>query len=224
MLTDGTTGENFCSKCGFVVTEIISESGPQRSSFSTPGSIDTTRTGAPTSLAMHDRGLATIINPVNRDASGNTLSSYMKGTIQRLRIHDSRSKANNAAEKNLRQALTELSTLKDKLSLSNNIVEKAAYIYRKALLKKLVRGRSISAMVAASLYAACRNTETPRTLNEVASIENIKRKDIARCYRIIHRELNLKMPVVDSIKCVSRIASKVGITEKTKRYAIQYSK
>ena len=224
MLTDSTTGENFCSKCGFVITEIISESRSERGSFSTPGGVVTTRTGAPTSLAMHDRGLATIINPTNRDASGNALSSSMKGTIERLRIHDGRSKTNNAAEKNLRQALTELSTLKDKLSLSNNIVEKAAYIYRKALERKLVRGRSISAMIAASLYAACRNTETPRTLNEVASIENIKRKDIARCYRIIHQELNLKMPVVDSIKCVSRIASKVGITEKTKRCAIRILK
>ena len=193
MLTDGTTGENFCSKCGFVITDTIFESEPERNSFSTPGGVDTTRTGAPTSLAMHDRGLATIINPANRDASGNALSASMKGTIQRLRIHDSRSKSNSAAEKNLRQALMELSSLKDKLSPSNNIVEMAAYIYRKILLKKLVRGRSISAMIAASLYAACRDTQTPRTLSEVAAAENIKRKDIARCYRIIHMGLDLRM-------------------------------
>ena len=29
------------------------------------------------------------------------------------------------------------------------------------------------------------------------------------------------MPVVDSVKCVSRIASKIGISEKTKRSAMQ---
>ncbi len=221
IITDDVTGEQFCKKCGFVITDKISDEGPERKSFSTPGGVDTTRTGAPTSLAVHDRGLATVINPINRDASGNLLSASMKGTIERLRIHDSRSKVVDSADRNLRQALSELSTLKDKLSLSAIVNEKAAYIYRKALEKKLIRGRTISAMIAASLYAACRDTETPRTLRDIAIAGNIKRKDVARCYRQLHRELELKMPVVDSTQCIARIASKVGITEKTKRYSIK---
>jgi transcription initiation factor TFIIB len=121
----------------------------------------------------------------------------------------------------LRQALTELNRLKDKLAISANVLEKAAYLYRKALEKKLVRGRSISAMIAASLYAACRDTETPRTLNDVADAANVKRKDISRCYRLLHKELELKMPVVDSIQLIARISSKLAITEKTKRYAVK---
>ncbi|MFB5646788.1 MAG: transcription initiation factor IIB family protein, partial [Candidatus Nitrosomaritimum yanchengensis] len=99
--------------------------------------------------------------------------------------------------------------------------EKAAYIYRKGLEKKLVRGRSISGMIAASLYAACRDAETPRTLKDIADAANVKRKDIARCYRLLYRELNLKMPVIDSIQCISRISSKLELSEKTKRYAIK---
>ena len=82
-------------------------------------------------------------------------------------------------------------------------------MYRKALEKGLVRGRSISALVAAALYAACRDTETPRTLKDIAHASNIKKKDVARCYRLLIRELDLKMPVVDPVKCVARIASKV---------------
>jgi len=49
---------------------------------------------------------------------------------------------------------------------------------------------------------------------------NIKRKDVARCYRLIYRELELKMPVVDPVKVVSRIASIAELGEKTKRKAI----
>lgn len=221
MLTDNVTGERFCGKCGYVITETLQDSGPEWRSFSKEGGADPTRTGAPTSLAMHDRGLATIINPMNKDSSGKPLTSAMKSTIERLRTWDSRSKVNASSDKNLRQALGEVSTLKDKLSLSDVVVEKASYIYRKALEKKLVRGRSISAMIAASLYAACRDTETPRTLKDIAEAGNIKKKDISRCYRILHQELELKMPVVDPIQCVARIASKLGITEKTKRYAIK---
>ena len=35
------------------------------------------------------------------------------------------------------------------------------------------------------------------------------------------KELDLKMPVTDSVQCVARIASKIGIEEKTKRYAVK---
>ena len=114
-----------------------------------------------------------------------------------------------------------MSKIKDKLALTDTVIEKAAYIYRKALEKKLVRGRSIQGLVAACLYAACRNTETPRTLQDIAKGMDIKKKDIARCYRLVFRELELKMPVVDPVKGVSRIASIAGLTEKTKRKAIQ---
>jgi len=224
MLTDDVTGERFCGKCGFVISETLQDAGPEWRSFSKDGGADPTRTGAPTTLAMHDRGLATIINPMNRDSSGKPLTSTMKSTIERLRTWDSRSKVNASSDKNLRQALSQLSTLKDKLSLSDSVIEKASYIYRKALEKGLVRGRSISALIAAALYAACRDTETPRTLKDVADAGNIKKKDISRCYRILHKELDLKMPVVNPIQCIARIASKLGISEKTKRYAAKVLK
>ena len=224
LLIDEVTGEQFCGKCGYVISEKVDESGPERKSYSTPGGIDTSRTGAPTSLTRHDKGLSTVINPANRDASGKPLSASMKSTITRLRTWDSRSQSHASADRNLRLALSELDRLKDKLTISSITLEKAAYIYRKALEKKLVRGRSISAMIAASLYAACRDTEIPRTLKDVTEASNVKRKDISRCYRILHQELELKMPVVDSVQCIAKISSKVKMTEKTKRHAIKIIK
>ena len=204
LLTDDVTGEQFCSKCGYVVSEKSNESGPEWRSFTKDGGSNPARAGAPSSLLMHDMGLSTIINPINKDATGKPLSSSMKSTIERLRTWDSRSQAHEPVDRNLRQALNELTRLKDKIALSPNVLEKAAYLYRKALEKKLVRGRSISAMIAASLYAACRETETPRTLKDVSDAANVKRKDIARCYRLLHYELELKMPVVNSIQCISK--------------------
>ena len=220
MVTDSTTGEMFCGNCGFVLTERVEESGPEWRSFSKEEHEDRSRTGTPTSLAMHDMGLATIIGPADKDASGKPLSASMKSTIERLRTWDSRSQVHEPVDRNFRQAFSELDRLKDKLALSDAVIEKTAYIYRKALDKGLVRGRSIPGLVAAALYAACRDTETPRTLTDVANGINIKRKDVARCYRLLLRELDLKMPVVDPIKCVARIASKAGLSEKTKRRAL----
>ncbi|MCH7876987.1 MAG: transcription initiation factor IIB [Thaumarchaeota archaeon] len=224
LLTDEVTGEQFCAKCGYVISEKVDESGPEQRSFSTQGGVDTARTGSPISLTRHDKGLATIINPANRDAAGKPLSSSMKSTITRLRTWDSRSQSQITAGRNLRQALNELDRLKGKLAIPSSVLEKAAYIYRKALDKKLVRGRSISALIAASLYAACRDAETPRTLKDVSEAANVNRKDISRCYRLLHRELELKMPVVDSIQCIARISSKLKVTEKTKRFAAKILK
>lgn len=224
MLTDGETGERFCEKCGYVISEKVEDSGPEWRSFSNEGGTDPTRTGAPTSLTMHDMGLATKINPINRDSSGKPLSSSMKSAIERLRTWDNRSQVAKSDDRNLRQALNELNRLKDKLSVSSNVIEKSAYIYRKALEKRLVRGRSISALIATSLYVACRETETPRTLKDVADAANVKRKDIARVYRLLYQELNLKIPVVDAIQCIARISSSLQISEKAKRHAIKILK
>jgi len=219
LVTDTNTGENFCNKCGLVVTDQSVDSGPEWRSFSKEEHEGRSRTGVPTSLAMHDMGLATIIGPQDRDATGKPLSASMKSIIERLRTWDSRSQVHEPVDRNFRQAFSELDRLKDKLAVGDAVIEKAAYIYRKALEKGLVRGRSISALIASALYAACRDTETPRTLKDIANSSNIKRKDIARCYRLLLRELNLKMPVVNPIKCVARIASKASLSEKTKRDA-----
>ena len=224
LLTDEDTGEQFCAKCGYVISEKLQASGPEWRSFQKDGGSDPARTGAPSSLTIHDMGLSTVINPQNRDATGKPLTASMKSTIERLRTWDSRSQVHEPVDRNLREALSELNKLKDKVAISANVLEKAAYLYRKALEKKLVRGRSISAMIAASLYAACRDTETPRTLKDISDAANVKRKDISRCYRLLHNELELKMPVVDSIQCIARISSKLKIPEKTKRYAIKVLK
>ena len=219
VVTDTNTGENFCGKCGFVLRDQAVDSGAEWRSFSKEEHEGRSRAGVPTSLAMHDMGLATIIGPADRDATGKPLSASMRSTIERLRTWDSRSQVHEPVDRNFRQAFSELDRLKDKLAVGDAVIEKAAYIYRKALEKGLVRGRSISALIASALYAACRDTETPRTLKDIANSSNIKRKDIARCYRLLLRELGLKMPVVDPIKCVARIASKASLSEKTKREA-----
>ena len=220
MLTDGVTGERFCGGCGLVINERIEDSGPERQSFSKEQFEDRARTGIPMSLAIHDMGLATVIGHDNRDSTGKPLSASMKSTITRLRVWDSRSQVKESSDKNFRQAFSELSRLKDKLALSDVVIEKTAYIYRKAQDKGLARGRSITGLIAAALYLACRDTSTPRTLNEVARQINVKRKDVSRCYRLLVQELELTMPVLDPIKCMSRIASQSGLSEKVKRHAL----
>ena len=220
MINDDNSGEIVCKTCGIVLSEGSEASGPAWRSFANDG-VDKSRTGTGTSITMHDMGLSTVIGAVNKAATGKPLSSAMKQSFDRIRTWDSRSQAHSSVDKNLRQALSEMDKLKDKLSLTDAVIEKAAYIYRKAIEKKLVKGRSIQGLVAACVYAACRDTETPRTLDNVADGINIRRKDVARCYRLVFRELDLKVPVADPINGIPRIASIAGLGEKTKRKAVE---
>ncbi|HZI72374.1 MAG TPA: transcription initiation factor IIB, partial [Nitrososphaeraceae archaeon] len=181
-------------------------------------------TGLPTSLARHDMGLATVIGKHDRDANGHSLAPIMRSRMQRLRMWNTRTRGSASANRNLMYAFNELGILKDKLALSNNVVEKAAYIYRKAQARGLVKGRTISALLAACVYAACREMQIPRTLRDITTASNIRRKDIARNYRIILYTFDFKVPIADPMKCIAKVANKANLNENTKRQAINMMK
>lgn len=221
LVEDLSSGELSCSNCGFVVSEKSIDHGPEWRTFSDEKSTNKVRTGSPTSITYRDMGLSTVVGRSNRDASGRAFSSPMRSTIERIRKWDHRAPAFGSMERNLGIALAELDKMGDKLGVSDSVKERAAYIYRKALERGLLRGRSIVGIAAASLYAAFRDTETPRTLKDIAAINNLDKKSIARDYRILVREMDLSMPVADAAKNVTRIASKVGLSERVARKAIE---
>ena len=86
--------------------------------------------------------------------------------------------------------------------------------------KKLTSGRTIAPFIVASLYIACRETNTPRSIDDLAKHANIKRTTISRAIRITLRSLNLKLKQYDIEKFVTRIANDINCKEKTKRDAL----
>jgi transcription initiation factor TFIIB len=165
-------------------------------------------------------GLATVIGKENKDCSGRQINASMNSSIQRLRTWDFRSQAHSSTYRSLMRAFSELNRLKDKLGLSYAIMEKTAYVYRKAKERGLVRGRSSSSILAAIIYASCREMGASRTLKDIAKATDVKRKDISRSYRILVLELDIKVPLIDPMKCVVKIANQAGLSEKTKRMAM----
>ena len=220
LVTDLESGEVACSKCGLVSSDRIQESLAEWRTFESAGS-DRSRVGSPSTLTLHDMGLATVIGKENRDSSGRQLAPLMDASIQRLRTWDYRSQVQSPMHRNLILAFNELGRLKDKLGLSDAIMEKTAYVYRKAHEKNLIRGRSTSSMMAAAIYAACRELGASRTLRDVAKATDVKRKAISRGYRVLVLELDMKVPLVDPMKCISKIANGARLSEKTKRMAVE---
>ena len=133
MVTDSSGAEFFCSNCGYVLKEQIVDTGREWRAFSAEEANQRAHTGSPSSLALHDMGLSTVIGFENRDAGGNLLSTAMRTQIERLRTWDGGSQVHESADRNRRQAFSELKLLVDKLNVNSLVVEKAAYIYRRAL-------------------------------------------------------------------------------------------
>jgi len=220
LVHDYDTGESICGDCGLVLYEQMLDKGPEWRAFTQEEHTSKSRVGMPTSYSIHDKGLSTTISQVDRDAFGRKLPLSTRLQMWRLRKWQIRSRVHSSSDRNLAQAMAELERLSSKVNISPPIKEKAAVIYRKALDKALVRGRSINSIAAAALYAACRKSGSPRSLREIAIASLVDKKDVARCYRLLLQELNFHMPISDPLTYVSKIAEKNGVSGKTQGAAI----
>jgi transcription initiation factor TFIIB len=223
LITDQESGEIVCSSCGQVISDTIQQSleGATTWGSSKIGNDNNNRAvGMPISAARHDMGLATLIGKANKDASGRMLDAAMRTTMERLRTWDYRTQIHTPTDRNLKSAFSQLDNLKDKLALPNSAVEKAAYIYRKAQERGMVRGRTIRSVLAATSYIVCREMGISRTLKDIAMAADVRPKDLSRTYRLLVFELDLKVPIIDPMKAIARIANKAELKETTKRQAI----
>ena len=57
-------------------------------------------------------------------------------------------------------------------------------------------------------------------MEDISIVSNLKRKDITRCYRRLVFDLDIKIPIVDPMKCIVKVANKLGLSEKTKHKAM----
>jgi transcription initiation factor TFIIB len=220
VIFDNVSFEYVCSACGCVSSQ-DPNSDSMASFRNNSGYNDRTRTGMPESLAIHNKGLSTLIGIGDTDARGKALEPSQKNSIQRLRTWNNRAQLNDSVSRNLEKALKLLNNFGDKLYLSQAVIEGTAYIYRKAAIKKLAKGRSTLGLVGAALYAACRETATPKTITDIATACNITTKDIMSHYKLILKELSLQMPVLHGPDYVTLICNRLQLSEKTKREALR---
>jgi len=221
IITDSERGEIVCGGCGLILVQNISDTSYENNGYTLEGFMKQARTGPATSLTMFDKGLSTVIG-TNKDFSGNTLPSKTKYEFNRLRTWDQRSKSRNTAT--LSKAFTLLHGMKTKLGIPDNVVESAAYIYRKTVNAKLTRGRTMASLISASLYAACRENNIPRTLDDIAAAGNVERRILSRDLRTLIKKLGLNLKQYDTSSFISKISNNMNLKEKTKRDAFEILK
>jgi transcription initiation factor TFIIB len=219
-VSDYQNGEVVCSNCGLVIEEDQINMGPEWRAFTPHERNSRQRTGLGMSYTLYDKGLSTVFKG-DRDANGNRLKDETRIKMDRLRRYDNRSKFDETWRRNLSIAMAELDRMNAALHLPQSIKEQAAILYRKSLKMDLIRGRSIDAFVAATIYAACRRNAVPRPLKEISKLSPREHGEIARTYRLLLKEMNLKMPIDGPMKFIPSIAAKLSLRRDTEQLAVE---
>ena len=223
IVTDYHTGEIACSNCGAVSTQKIIDLSSETLGQTGEEYQNNTRVGQKISLKMIDMGLSTIIESKDRDVSGKFLSNENRRMFYRLRMWDRNSRSANST-KSFRKAFTLLDAISTKLGLPESVIEHTAYLFRKIAAKKILTGRSTTSMICATIYVACRLSNTPRTLQDIANSGNIKKKNLQRTYRFLVKELEIYPEAYNPQEFVTRLANSISMSEKTERLAFKILK
>jgi len=208
---DTIRGEIVCMDCGYVIEDNLIDFSQEWREFDSSDVNGRRRAGAPISLARHDKGVSTELGMGYSDIF--KLPPKLRPKFLRLKKWQQR--ISTATERNLKYALAELKRYTSQLNLSPGVEETAALIYRRAVAKELVRGRSMESVVASALYAACREHGTPRTLDEITEVANIPKREIGRTYRFLSRQLGIRILPTDPMDYIPRFASNLKLSGKT---------
>ncbi|ADC64728.1 Transcription factor TFIIB cyclin-related protein [Ferroglobus placidus DSM 10642] len=220
LVTDHSRGEVFCQDCGIVVEDARLDYGPEWRSYDSERGMQRARAGPPVVLTLHDKGFTTTIGN-DRDSHGNPLSPKTRIQFTRLRKWQSKIRTNSSAERNLVRSLMELERITSSLGLPKSITERAALIYRRVVSNNLTRGRCIDSIVAAAVYAACREAGLPRTLDEVAAHSSVDKRSVGRAYRFLARTLGLKPAPITSTDYVPKICAALGVSGEVQERALE---
>ena len=212
-------GEVVCNDCGVVNEDLIIDHGQDWRSFDRESDAKKARTGAPTSILLPDKGLSTVIGWRDTDTYGKSIPAQSKAQLYRLRKWQRRMRTSSSTERNLSYALGEVDRLSSALGLPKNVRSTAALVYRKAVMNNLVRGRTIEGVVAACVYAATRQCNMPRTLNEISLNTHLDRKEVGRMYRFLARELSVRMLPAHPEDYIKRYALDLKLSSDTEKKA-----
>ena len=211
-------GEFECKDCGLILGMTI-DMGKDNRVFADGSGMENERWGQPKTNLLHDGGLTTDMAPAYKDGSGQSLSPAQRRKYNRLRRQHQRTRIRDAKERNLVTALNELDRLAGQMGLPRMIREDAARIYKKAVYKKLVRGRSIEGVVAACIHAACRMNHMARTLDEIGMHSRTGRKEIGRTFKKVMKELKIRIYPAPPSEYVPRFCSHLQLDAVTEGMA-----
>ncbi|MFX1505499.1 MAG: transcription initiation factor IIB family protein [Promethearchaeota archaeon] len=217
MIYDESRGEIICSDCGLVANSVFFSHEPEWRAYNSEEEKAKVRVGLP-STVLNNREMRTVIGSKRKDSYGKTLDTATQAKFARLTQMDER--IQDKTTRNLKSALMELKRIKSHLNISDDISESAVLLYKLALEKDLIKGRSVIGMISAAIYLACRKKDAAITLKDTAETANISTKELGRCIRIFLQNININSASPDPVTLINRLGENLGLTMYTRKVAI----
>jgi transcription initiation factor TFIIB len=216
--------ETACEDCGLILADRPIDHGSEWRASDEVERAERKRTGPPLTPARHDRGLSSEIGFDRTDANGTPLSGQKNGQLARLRREDRRGRWDSKARQNLAHGLSDVRRMSGALDLPRSLRDQACQIFRIAAGQGLMIGRSIEAMTAASVYAACRCAGIPRPLAEITAVAAVPHDRVQNAYAVLNRELRLPAMTIGPAEYIPRLASELDISPATRRRAVDLAR
>jgi transcription initiation factor TFIIB len=213
-----------CTECGAAIEapEVMQEV-ETREALAVGKSGQRSREVISNPLTLHDFGLSTTISDSVIDARGGLIDPKSRQALYRMKRLN-KFATNRSRQRSLTSAFFMVNTIRQKLCLSEAITQKAAHIYRKALSNGLVRGRSIKGMVVASTYAACREFNAAKTVEELSKAIDADANFSMRCFNLLVTKFEFCLPRLDSTAYLSKAANTLEIRGKVYKSALEILK
>ena len=217
LIGDIERGEYVCPGCGLVGNDRIVDTGPEWKAIDSDDKMKKVRTGAPTSLALHERGLSTQIGDIVKD--GNSANNK---SMERMKKWQQRLRTSSSQERGLANVLGRISEFSRLLNLPDSTKETAALIYRKALGNGTAKSKSIKGMAAASIYLACRKCGTSKSMREISDVSGLPKPTIAKYYRLILKDVEQEhVPLHPLQGYISKLVNKAELDPKIQLCAVK---
>ncbi len=195
-----------CRNCAVVFGPVIMDT-PNRAF--TPEEVEKRRIQEPVYTTVGPR---TVMN-VKREPVKDKVLFYRLAKINKS--------VSTTFERNLTVAQPKLLRLISQLGIPASIMDQALSLYKRIVQLRLTTGRSIENLIAASTFIACRMRGLPRTMEEIAQTANISLKVLAKNYRLVLRELKIKIRPVGPKYFVERFSTDLSLTADVKNHAVK---
>ena len=192
-------GETVCEQCGLVIKEReidISHGGVR--AFNYQERDKKWQNGSPVSILLPDISLCTIMER-------NKISNPNLRRAAKWDVHMS------WKSQNLLIAITELKRLSANLELPEHIQKTVIKLYKKALKKDLMRGRSIKGILTACLYLACKKENRPITLQELLGESSVNSREFNKNFSVLIKELKVKSPNLNPVLLIPKYISRLNL-------------
>jgi len=218
---DYDRAEVVCGECGLVIQDHLIDPGPEWRTFDSADGKKKARAGTSYSFLVEGKELSTEIDWQNRDCNGRAIPEKNRSQVNRMRKVQQRMRFSRATNRSFNEALMILEKISSKMGIPKSVKDEAAFIYRRAAKKSLIKGRSIELIAVTSLYATCRQRDLPRSLNEIAQVSNVKKKDIGRTYKLLLKNLKISSSVSNPQSYIHRFCSELSLSSIARKKALE---